>query len=111
MANLKFRYTHDNPYNKDMERILNKYNFQEVDDDDEGIEYEATFDDNNNVDVLLDYFGPFSGEDETVAFKFIPYSKYGWGFNDEVMVIPMDVDNRELDELYMPTEDFINMFR
>lgn len=110
MANLNFRYTHDNEFNEPMERILNKWNFREVEDDDEGIEYEATFDDISNVDLLLGYLGRFSGEDETVAFKFIPYSKYGWGFSNEVMVIPMDANNRELDELYIPTEDFISMF-
>ena len=108
MANLKFRYSHDNPYNEDMEQILNRYGFVESSDDDEGIEYEATISDEDNVNYLCDYFS--RNDRNIVAFQFIPYSRYGWGFNDEVMTLSLDANGNELEELYMPIEDFIDMF-
>lgn len=109
MANLTFRYYHDNPYNKDMERILNRYNFVESSDDDEGIEYEAIISDEDNVNELCDYFD--RNDRNIAAFQFIPYSKYGWGFSDEVMTLSLDQNGNELEELYMPVEDFIELFR
>lgn len=111
---LTFRYIHDNPYNEDMEYILNQYGFEELEDDDERVVYAKKV---TNIadfyDILKSYFKPnwtWIDKSNISSFEFLPSSIYGWGFeNDVLVVVTYDVDNEE--EFYIPTEKFIEIFK
>lgn len=110
MANLKFRYTHENPYNETMEGILENYDFEELEDDDEKVVYIKNV---TNVDYFYDIFKPYFEKEydyeDIESFDIMPSSTYGWGFDEDVLVVINGYED-ELGEFAIPTKYFINIF-
>jgi len=113
---LNFRYVHDNPYNSDMEHILNHYSFEELEDDGERIVYlKVVTNIDDFYDILKSYFRPnwtWISKSDISAFEFLPSSIYGWGFEKEVLVGMVDKSGDDMDEeFYIPIEKFIEIFK
>lgn len=106
MTNLNFRYTHENPYNEVMEKILTTYNFTEVTDDGEAIEYSYVAKATAELD---DFMSDFCNTIDVTDYDFRPASTYGWGFNKNVLMV-LYSDGNEVGEVMIPIEDFIKFF-
>lgn len=112
---LNFRYTHYNPYNEKMENVLVSNGFTELEDDEERIVYiQRVSDVDYYWDILKKYFKPhwtWLCKTDILGFEFLPASVYGWGFEKEVLVVPIDKNNDEMgEEFYIPIEKFIEIF-
>ena len=106
MTNLNFRYTHENPYNEVMEKILTTYNFTEIEDDGEAIEYSHTITATAELD---DFMSDYIHTSLVTEYDFRPASIYGWGFNKEILVVLYSNGN-EVGDVMIPIEDFIKFF-
>ena len=106
MTNLNFRYTHENPYNEVMEKILTTYNFTEIVDDGDVIEYSHTITATTELD---DFMSDYIHTLHITDYDFRPTSTYGWGFNKEIFVI-LHSNGNEVGNVSIPIEDFIKFF-
>jgi len=112
---LNFRYTHHNPYNEKMENVLVSNGFTELEDDGERVVYiQRVSDVDYYWDILKNYLKPnwtWLNKTDILGFEFLPASVYGWGFEKEVLIVPIDHNNDEMDEeFYIPIEKFIEIF-
>jgi hypothetical protein len=106
---LTFNYVKENKYNDVMEDILTREGYEIEEVDMEGTAYtkcyEPTyaldnfFDDNTEIDI-----------DEVATYEFRPFLAYGFGFSKNVLVIFYDDNGKEIDDLMINIENFIDLF-
>jgi hypothetical protein len=89
-----------------MEKILTTYNFTEIADDGEAIEYSHTITATAELD---DFMSDYIDTSHITEYEFCPASTYGWGFNKEILVVLYNNGN-EIGDVMIPIEDFIKFF-